>query len=179
MPFVQNPFIPAGGTYRAPVFAPPVARAVVSPHPVYGTTTTVAIPASALKALNTIHKANPQLLVAALRAVPPPKTQPAPAKRGIHGLGDTTTDGTTASPAATSDWLSQISNFVTTNLPAYLNYNVTQSQIQAGQTNAANQAQTQALLASHGIGVQSAGLSTTMLLALGGGLIALLLILKK
>jgi len=196
MPYVSNPFIPSGGTYRAPsgtptpvvgsTFVPstnskpsPAQKQVqVNPHPVYGTSAQVVLPASALKALVTINKTNPTLFRAALRAVPPPKTQPMPGKRGMHGLGDTTTDST-ATPAATSDWLSSLSSFVTTNLPSYLNYNVTKDQIAAGQAQQATAAQTQALLASHGIGVSTTGLSTTTLLLAAGGLVGLLLIMRK
>lgn len=154
--------------------------ATVRSHPVYGTKAQVKLPASALTALTTIYKANPTLLQAALRAVPPPKAIGGPVKKsspGIHGLGDTTATDTTT--AATSDWLSSLGNFITTNLPSYLNYNVTKDQIAAGQSNAAAQAQTQALLAQHGIGVSGVGLSPMMLALLGGGGLLAVLLLKR
>lgn len=164
MPVVRNPFIPSGGTYRVPA-GMPVRVGVV-------------IPQKAMQALNTLHNVNPTLLQAALRAVPLPRATGGPVRKsvpGMHGLGDTAT----ATPTATTDWLTGLSNFVTQNLPSYLNYNVTKDQIAAGQSAAATQAETQALLASHGIGVSTTGISTTTMLLVGGGLLAAVLLLKR
>lgn len=87
-----------------------------------------------LTMLNSVHNAAPAFFAQLLKKFPAPAGD---------GLGDTASTG----------WISSVSNFITQNLPTYLQYKNAQNLISSQSQQTYTPAQTQAVLAQQGIGV--------------------------